>query len=131
VRAAVEADLALLAQAQAVAEPVLLAQLAVPSLPEVLAVPEVVVDLVVPAARALLAQRAVPALPEVVWRWRQRSSRRRCCTCAAAHRSQPQWQGLHRNERHRTSWYRDQGDHRKADRVSLPDGNGERLVGDL
>ena len=31
----------------------------------------------------------------------------------------------------RTSRYRDQGDHRKADRVPHPDGTGSRLVGDL
>ena len=65
------------------------------------------------------------------WTWRTWWSRRGCRTCAAANRSQPQWQGLHRNERHRTSWYRNQGDHRKADRGPLRDGNGERLVGDL
>ncbi len=56
---------------------------------------------------------------------------RRWWSSSAANRSQPQWQGLHRNERHRTSWYRNQGDHRTAVRVPLPDGNGERLVGDL
>ena len=33
------------------------------------------------------------------------------------HRSQPQWQGVQRNGHQRTSRYRDQGDHRKADRV--------------
>ena len=63
VQVAVEADLVLLAQAQAA---VVLVARAVPSQPPVPAGPEVVVDLVVPAARALLAQRAVPALPEVV-----------------------------------------------------------------
>ena len=99
---------------------------AVLSQPPVLALAAVLVALVV--AAALLAHAA---LPGSWWRWRQRRSRRRWWTCSAASRSQPQWQGLHRNERHRTSWYRNQGDHRKADRVPLPDGNGERLVGDL
>src|ERR1019366_9928229 len=66
------------------------------------------------------------------WTWRTWWSRRRCWwSSSAANRSQPQRQGLHRNERHRTSWYRNQGDHRKADRGPLRDGNGERLVGDL
>ena len=36
-------------------------------------------------------------------------------TCAAAGRSQPQWQGVHPDRRNqRTSGHRDQGDHRKA-----------------
>ena len=52
-------------------------------------------------------------------------------TSSAASRSQPQWQGVQRNGHQRTSRYRDQGDHRKADRVPLPDGTGCRLVGDL
>ena len=55
----------------------------------------------------------------------------RWSSCAAASRSQPQWQGLHLNRGQRTSRYRDQGDHRKADPGPHPDGNGCRLVGDL
>ena len=78
------------------------------------ALPQVPVLVVAPAVLVV-----APAAEEEGW-----------CTCSAANRSQPQWQGLHRNERHCTSWYRNQGDHRKAVRVPLPDGNGERLVGD-
>ena len=58
--------------------------------------------------------------------WRQRP----WWTSSAASHSQPQWQGVQRNGHQRTSRYRDQGDHRKADRVPLPDGTGCRLVGD-
>jgi hypothetical protein len=54
------------------------------------------------------------------WRWR-----RCCCSpCSATHRSQPQWQGIHRNLGQRTSRYRDQGGHRKAEREPLRDGTG-------
>ncbi len=45
-------------------------------------------------APAVLAQ---PAVLAVGGRWRQWRRRRRCWTCSAASRSQPQWQGLHRN----------------------------------
>ena len=67
------------------------------------------------------------------WYWRTWCSSRRCrwSCCSAARRSQPQWQGLHPNREQRTSRYRDQGDHRKAEPVPHPDGNGCRLVGDL
>ncbi len=60
-----------------------------------------------------------------------RSRRRGSCACAAAGRSQPQWQGLHRNQRHRTIWHRNQGDHRKAFHEHQPDRNGSGFVGDL
>ena len=36
------------------------------------------------------------------------------CSCSAASRSQPQWQGLQPDRHQRTRRYRDQGDHRKA-----------------
>ena len=66
------------------------------------------------------------------WSWRTWWSRRRCrcSSCSAASRSQPQWQGVHRNRGHqRTSRYRDQGGHRKAVRVPLPDGTGSPARG--
>ena len=59
------------------------------------------------------------------WSWR----RCRCSSCSAASRSQPQWQGVHRNLGQRTSRYRDQGDHRKAERVPLRDGTGSAARG--
>ena len=59
------------------------------------------------------------------------SRRRRCSSCSAASHPQPQWQGVRLDRHHRTSRYRDQGGHRKADRVPHPDGTGCRLVGDL
>ena len=45
--------------------------------------------------------------------------------------SQPQRQGVQRNGHQRSSRHRDQGDHRKADRVALPERAGCRLVGNL
>ena len=54
-----------------------------------------------------------------------------CRSSSAACRAQPQWQGVHRHRRHqRTRRYRDQGDHRTAEREPLRDGAGRRLVGD-
>ncbi len=52
---------------------------------------------------------------------------------SAARRSQPQWQGLPHRRRgiQRTSRYRDQADHRKADRGPQADGAGQGLLGDL
>ena len=61
---------------------------------------------------------AGPGGPGGSWR------RCRCSTCSAANRSQPQWQGVHRNLGQRTSRYRDQGGHRKAEREPLRDGTG-------
>ena len=89
--------------------------------------------------RRLLARRqpggrgaaAGPGAPELVVPVAGAGREVRSCTCSAASRSQPQWQGVHPNLEQRTSRYRDQGDHRKAERVPHPDGNGCRLVGDL
>ncbi len=58
-------------------------------------------------------------------RWPQKRGPGRRCTCGAANRSQPQWQGFSRHRRNqRTSGYRDQGDHRKAGPVPQREGTG-------
>ena len=62
-------------------------------------------------------------------RW---SNQRYPCTFRAASRSQPQWQGVHRQRgNQRTSRHRVQGDHRKAIREHQREGAGCRLVGDV
>ena len=60
------------------------------------------------------------------------SNQRYPCTCRAASRSQPQWQGVHRQRRNqRTSGHRVQGDHRKANPEHQREGTGCRFVGDV
>ena len=84
------------------------------------------------------------------WSWRRCPRSRCCCTCClcycprwwsnqryrctfrAASRSQPQWQGVHRQRgNQRTSGHRVQGDHRKAVREHQREGTGCRFVGDV
>ena len=60
------------------------------------------------------------------------SNQRYRCTFRAASRSQPQWQGVHRQRcNQRASGHRVQGDHRKAVPVPQRDGTGCRFVGDV
>ena len=91
-----------------------------PLVPVVLAQVLVLAQLLQPQARCLVVLAHLVVEPAV-----------RGAAASAASRSQPQWQGVHPNREQRTSRYRDQGDHRKADHVPHPDGNGCRLVGDL
>ena len=92
---------------------------------------------------AVLSLRAVLAAPAAaaygpggaVAGWRPRRSWRQRRIRGPAAPPQPpvvlsrNGKGLHRNERHRTSWHRDQGDHRKADRVPLPRRNWTKAPG--
>ena len=109
-----------------------------------------------PAVRAprvlvpLLVARRTCCSGRRCWSWRRCPQSRCCCTCCLCHcprwwsnqryrctfraasRSQPQWQGVHRQRgNQRTSGHRVQGDHRKAIREHQREGTGCRLVGDV
>ena len=109
---AAEAQLLVLAVAVVEAQLLLLAVVVVEAQ---LLLAAVVVEAQLLLAAVAVEARLVVALTQRPCRW----------TCSAIDRSQPQWQGfplLRSNQR--TSGYRDQGDHRKADREPQRVGTG-------